>query len=179
MYLLLFVSILSFHLSSVFAVFGDEAYNVDFHYALLGQPIQHSTFFYQPHATSKASLLYTVTDKAVLGAINPRDGSLVWRQHLGNGNRSKPFLRPSEGQHTVISAFGDAVTAWNAADGKLVWRSSFQGHQIEDLEITDLPSASDGSNTKDFIALYSGKHPTLRRLNAETGDIKWEYQDDR
>ena len=35
-------------LTSTIAVFVDEAWNIDHHYALLGQPSEKTTFFHQP-----------------------------------------------------------------------------------------------------------------------------------
>src|SRR5271156_785894 len=74
---------IALYVASVYAIFTDEAYHIDYHHALLGVPERHNLLFRRPHASSNASLLYAVSDKAVLGAINPRDGALLWRQPLG------------------------------------------------------------------------------------------------
>ena len=66
--------------SSSLAIFVDEVNDIDFHHALLGVPSPQSTFFHRPSSSSNASLLYTLSDRLVLGAVNPKDGSLVWRQ---------------------------------------------------------------------------------------------------
>jgi ER membrane protein complex subunit 1 len=61
------------------AIFEDDAYHIDFHHALIGLP-KRDTTFQKPYAASKASLLYAVSEDGVVGAVNPRDGQLVWRQ---------------------------------------------------------------------------------------------------
>src|SRR5215469_10678850 len=92
-------------ITSVLAVFPDEAYQVDYHHALLGFPQQHTTFFHQPYPNSKASLIYTLSERGVIGAVNPKDGSIIWRQFLASDlTGSGGFLKAGEGQNIVISA---------------------------------------------------------------------------
>ena len=179
MYNSVFLFLTVFLLSRTLAVFSDEAYSVDFHHALLGLPIQECTFFHQPNPASKASLIYTLTDKSILGAVNPKDGSIVWRQQLSGCVNAKCLLRAGKGQDIVISANADEVSAWNAADGKLVWRTTAQGRIVEDLEILELPGTGSGSSVKDAVVLYSGSQPSLRRLSGESGDSIWVYKDER
>ena len=57
------------------AIFEDDAYHIDFHYALLGLPAPEATFFQKPYAGSKASLLYSISQNQTIGAINPKDGA--------------------------------------------------------------------------------------------------------
>ncbi|KAH7063147.1 hypothetical protein B0J12DRAFT_159393 [Macrophomina phaseolina] len=161
------------------AVFADDAYHVDYHFALLGAPRQHATFFHQPRPDSKASLLYTLSDKLVLGAINPRDGAVVWRQALAPGSSSADGrLRAGENQDTVISAVEGQVAAWDAADGKLAWSSIFKDVPVQDLEVLELPDASAAaSGVKDVVVLFGGSTSVVRRLDGQTGAVKWEFED--
>ena len=78
-------------LPSALAVFEDEAYSVDYHHELLGLPQPHTTFFHRPRKDDKATLIYTLSDLGVLGAVHPGTGKVVWRQLLGEGDG---FLRP-------------------------------------------------------------------------------------
>ncbi|KAK8184978.1 hypothetical protein IWZ00DRAFT_444769 [Phyllosticta capitalensis] len=161
---------------SALAVFADDAYQVDYHYALLGAPQQHATFFHQPRADSKASLLYTLSEKLVLGAINPRDGSLVWRQNLSSSSNTAPgFLRAGEDQDTVVSAVDGYVAAWDATDGRLAWSANFKDAHVKDLEVMELPDASNAA--KDAIVLCGGSTPSVKRLDGQTGAVKWEFED--
>ncbi|KAK7536911.1 uncharacterized protein J3D65DRAFT_623766 [Phyllosticta citribraziliensis] len=161
---------------SALAVFADDAYHVDYHYALLGAPQQHATFFHQPRADSKASLLYTISDKLILGAVNPRDGALVWRQNLSTSATGPAgFLRAGEEQDTVVSALGGRVAAWDAADGRLAWSVDFKDAHVKDLEVLELPDAANAA--KDSIVLCGGSKSTVKRLDGQTGAVKWEFED--
>lgn len=167
-------------LAPVSAVFADDAYQLDYHIPLLGYPQPHTTIFHQPHAKSKASLLYTLSDRAILGAVNPKDGAIVWRQDLlHNANTSQLFLRAGEEQDTVVSAVGHQINAWTAGDGKLVWSKSIEHGLVKDLEILELQGATNANGVKDVLVLYHGSHGGLQRLDGETGELKWEYADKR
>ena len=61
--ILLIAAILS---HATFAVHQDEAYQIDFHHALLGIPQAHTSFFHKPSVDSKASLLYTLTEIGIV-----------------------------------------------------------------------------------------------------------------
>lgn len=164
------------------AVFSDEAFHVDYHHALLGIPQEHTTFFHRPHSTSNASLLYTISEKLVLGAVNPRSGTLVWRQKLGQPSypgQNKAFLRAGDVQNTVVSAVGGEVTAWDALDGRAAWKASFEGEPARGLEIAELEEGVTSPKPKDSIVLFGEKNAIVRRLDGETGSVKWEYKDER
>ena len=159
-----------------FAVFADEAWNIDYHFALLGQPKQDTTYFHQPNPNSKASLIYTLSDKGVLGAVNPRDGSVVWRQLLSYnaGSANASFLRAGEGQNVVVSGIGHEVAAWSAADGRQVW-SLEVGDTLEDVEILEL-SGGKATGVKDAVVLSGGDHPAVQRIDGASGTVKWQYK---
>src|SRR5687768_11857719 len=81
------------------AVYPDEVGNIDFHYDLLGVPQSSTTFFHRARKDEKASLLYTLSDVGVLGAVNPSNGAVVWRQFVsGNITNGGGFLRAGDGQ---------------------------------------------------------------------------------
>lgn len=171
------IAALSLLLKSAFCVFADEAWSTDYHYALLGQPIQDTTFFHQPNPTSKASLLYTLSEKGVLGAINPKDGAIVWRQLLQHNTSatSRGSLRGSEGQDVVVSGLGRSVTAWSSSDGRLVW-SVEQDGLVEDVEILELGDKLAKPGVKDVITLASGDAPTVERMDGASGSSRWKYK---
>lgn len=106
-------------LRSTQAIFADEAWDVDYHHPLLGLPKEEATLFHQPNPASKASLIYTLSEEGIVGAVNPRDGSLVWRQSLPRNLSDAGFLRAGSGQDIVIAGAGHQVSAWSAADGRL------------------------------------------------------------
>ncbi|KAL1604886.1 hypothetical protein SLS60_004426 [Paraconiothyrium brasiliense] len=157
------------------AIFEDDAYHIDFHYALLGYPKHEATFFQKPYAASKASLLYTVSENGTVGAINPKDGALVWRSApgaTGNGH-----LRAGEEQDTVISAVDNRIAAWSASDGRLVWETNIDGAIAEDLEILEQEDGTSNDNAKDAIVLVAHGSNGVKRLDGKTGRVKWTFED--
>lgn len=155
------------------AVYADDAFNVDYHHALLGLPQQHTTFFHQPNTASKASLVFSISDRNILGAVHPRDGSAVWRQDLSPlTNSSSAFLRGGEGQDTVVSGVDGHISSWSSADGRLVWRYDTGSAAVRDLEVLELDS---GSSTKDVLALHGeGSTALVTRIDGTSGKKKWE-----
>ncbi|KAL1970947.1 hypothetical protein VTN77DRAFT_2781 [Rasamsonia byssochlamydoides] len=167
---------------SSLAIFADEVNHIDFHHALLGVPSPQTTFFHRPSSSSNASLLYTLSEKLVLGAVNPKDGSIVWRQNLARWSSLdqgvEGFLRSSDGETTVVSAAGDLVASWDAMDGKLSWKSQFDDGPVKDLELLELQDGSTSSGARDVITLFGDKTGIVRRLDGVSGKVKWEYKDD-
>lgn len=166
-------------ISAVHAIFADDAYQIDYQHALLGVPQQHTTFFHRPQSSSRASLLYTLSEKLVLGAVNPKDGTIIWRQQLGGGNATTGFLRAGEEEDTVISAVGGRVQAWDALSAKSIWANEFNDGEIRDLEVVELESAKERRTAKDAVLLSGSTEGVVRRLNGNTGDVMWEFRDDR
>ncbi|OQU97318.1 PQQ-like domain-containing protein [Cladophialophora immunda] len=124
------------------AIFADDAFHIDFHHALLGSPQPHTTFFHKPHSNTNASLLYTVSDKAVLGAVNPKDGSALWRQPLAGqpvDNASSAYLIAGERDGQLVSGYDRTVACWDALDGRLIWDYTLpQGTEIGGLQAIPL-----------------------------------------
>jgi len=161
------------------AIFEDDAYHIDFHYALLGLPQHDATFFQKPYGGSKASLLYSISENQTVGAINPKDGALVWRQHPVSEPHGKGHLRAADEQDTVISAVGNRVTAWSSSDGRLVWETTVDGAVVEDLEILEQEDGITKDEAKDAVILVSGTSHGVKRLDGKTGRVKWTYEDAR
>ncbi|KAL8674162.1 MAG: hypothetical protein Q9168_001413 [Polycauliona sp. 1 TL-2023] len=166
------VSLILFAFSCpIHAIYADEAYQVDFHHVLLGVPRIETTFVDRPSATSKASLLYTLSARSVLGAINPKDGSVVWRQQLRDGSG---LLKAPAGGNTIISAVNGTVQAWDAADGRLVW--DWTGYEdIKALEVVRGESADKGVY---IVTQASATKATVRKLSEGSGALVWEHEDE-
>ena len=153
---------------SVSGLFKDEAYQVDFHYELLGAPVAENTFFHQPSAVKKASLLYTISEKLILGAINPKDGSVIWRQDLADGAKNKSavrsFLHAPNNTNLVISAAGNKVNGWDASEGRIIWSRKEDGvvRSSSLLEVDPMIVSEDNGRVR------------ISRLNAMTGKMIWE-----
>lgn len=163
--------------NTALAVFADEAWNVDYHYALFGKPQADTTAFHRPNPESKASLLYTLSEQGVLGAVNPRDGTIVWRHLLAKNatRRESSFLRAGDGQDVVVSGIGNQVAAWSALDGRQSWSASLAG-KIHDVEILELKSGEATPSTKDAVVLSGGEHSAVQRIDGGTGATRWTYR---
>ena len=159
------------------ALFADEAYQTDYHLPLLGHPQAHTTFFHRPSAASKASLLYTLSDRLLLGAVNPKDGAVVWRQKLGDKVRNATtsgILKAPEGGDTLVSVVDGKIQAWDATDGRLVWEWQNIG-KVKGIET--FAAAKEGH---DVLALSEeGSDTVVRRLAADNGALIWEHVDAR
>ena len=167
-----------FYASLCHAIFADEAYQTDSHHALLGPPQAHTTFFHRPSAASKASLLYTLSERLVLGAINPKDGAVIWRQRLDDQarNYTRPgLLRAAEGSDALVSAVDDRVQVWDATDGRSVWEWDVgDGTQVVDVT----PSADSGQSIL-VICKRENSSFVVTNLAADTGKVLWESVDSR
>ena len=159
------------------AVFSDEAYHIDYHHALLGVPQAHATFFHRPAANSKGSLLYSLSERGVLGAINPKDGSVVWRQSLLETESPvahRGLLRAAAEGNTIFSAIDGCVRAWDAADGRLVWEQSAVG-ESKDLKVLDV-----GGTATHLLALnVRATTGFVKKIAADSGNVLWEFEDER
>jgi hypothetical protein len=170
-----FQSLLLLGLSSLAtAVFQDEVGHIDFHHKLVGVPQQSTTFFHRPRKEDKASLLYTLSDVGVVGAVNPSNGAVVWRQQVADEiTNGGGHLRAPEGENWVASAYGSKVQAWNALTGRNIWQMDFEG-TVKDLEILELADAP----RKDVLALFDENGTTvLRRLHGGLGTVIWEFRE--
>lgn len=171
------------------AIYADEVNHIDYHHALLGLPTAQSTFFLKPSTVSNASLLYTLSEKAILGAVNPKDGSVVWRQNVSSragpsslstelGN-ADGLLRASDQINAVVSAVGNYLSSWTARDGKLIWENWYADEKVADLELLEMEDANAGGRSRDSVALFKGNTGVVRRIDGESGNVKWEFKDDR
>lgn len=160
--------------STVRAVFQDEVDHIDYHYELLGVPQRETTFFHRPRPDDKASLVYTLSDVGVLGAVNPSSGAVVWRQSIaGNVSTGGGHLRAGEGETWLASAYGQSAHAWDAVSGRNKWWTDFDG-QVRDLEIMEMTENA----RKDVLVLTEeGGTTVLRRLHGAEGSVVWEFKE--
>lgn len=165
------------------AVFRDEVGHIDYHHQLLGLPSRDTTFFHRPRRADRASLLYTLSDVGVVGAVNPGSGEVVWRQEVATGvspsgdGGLQGFMRAGEGEGWVVSAYGDSVHAWDAVSGRNKFWVGFDGVQVRDLEVMEMTESGEGR--KDVLVLFEGGggETYLRRLSAEDGSVVWEFKE--
>jgi outer membrane protein assembly factor BamB len=147
---------------SVLAVFKDDAYHTDWHIPLIGPSLASSTFFHRPNVETRASLIYTLTSRSILAAVNPKDGKLVWRQQLPEAGGSG-IARPGNG--VIVSAVETSIASFGAGSGKLVWENEF-AKKVVDLRVT-------AENT--VVVLFDDG--TVRLLAEQSGDVVWEWNE--
>jgi len=159
------------------AIYADEAYHVDYHHSLLGLPQPHTTFFHRPSSNSKASLLYTLSARSVIGAVNPKDGSVLWRQRLEDQapNKTTPsLLRAGEGADTIVSAVNGLVQAWDAVDGRLAW----YWHSSAGIKALEVLAGAEGD--RDVVVLGEARtEQRIFRLSGHDGSVVWVHEDAR
>ena len=167
--------------ASAFAVFADEAFQIDYHHALLGIPREENTFVHQPVASSKASLIYTLTDQALIGAVNPKDGSIVWRQQLHSISNSSSWSVLRAGGENIVAAGAETqLAAWQASDGRLIWSHEFANDiRVKDVRFLELKEDGSTGGSKDVLVLYEGSTNGVERRDAETGEFRWQFIDAR
>ena len=172
-------------IAPVQSVFVDEAFNIDFHQALLGTPQPHTTFFHKPDSSSNAALLYTLSDKGLLAAVNPRDGSIVWRQAISGQdteNATAAHLVAGEHDGKITTAFEKTVSTWDASDGRLVWTYGIRGRSkaVGLQAVPVLGSSTDGA-VQDVILLTQpqkeGGGYVIYRLGGDSAGERWRYSD--
>lgn len=158
--LLLSALLLVVHLPSSAAVLKDDAYEVDWHIPLIGLALPGSTFFAHPSPESKASLIYTITARAILAALNPKDGEIVWRHQLVEDPQAAGRL--TSGAGIVVATIGKDVSAFEMSAGKLVWEN-FLEKEVTDVKVTASNNA--------VVLLEDG---TVVFLEPQTGDVLWK-----
>ncbi|EGX91001.1 hypothetical protein CCM_05158 [Cordyceps militaris CM01] len=156
------------------AIFKDEVGHIDFHHSLVGLPQREATFYHRPKVGTKASLLYTLSDLGVVGAINPTTGETAWRHQLADDLAgSAGHLRAPADEEWVATAQGPRVQAWNGLTGRNVWEAEFKGEarDVEVIEVTD-------TSRKDVVVLFDEDGTTvLRRLHGGLGTVMWEFRE--
>ena len=85
------------------------------------------------------------------------------------------FLKAGEGEDAIVSAVGNEVQTWDAADGRLVWAWKGPG-QIKGLEVLEAQDSG-----KDIVVLSEeeGNIGVVRKLKATSGEVLWEHRDAR
>lgn len=162
-----------YFLSQTLAILSDDAYNVDYHYELIGLPQQDTTFFFRPRKDDRATLLYTFSDLNVIGALNPGTGNLVWRQVL-DGQGEKRLLRSADGEDAIISGAGNRVDCWDAMSGISKWTLYFSG-VIHDLQVIKTVTGEKSSN-KVLVLLEEDGIVVTKLFNCKSGELIWEFR---
>ena len=114
----------------------------------------------------------------MLGAVNPKDGAVIWRQRLADqaeNNTAYGLLKAREDGDTLVSAVNGKVQAWDATDGRLVWE--WDGGS--ETKVVDLTLSAEGGNNVLVLSRGEDSGFTVRKFLADTGDVVWESGDSR
>lgn len=112
----------------------------------------------------------------MLGAINPKDGAVIWRQRLDDSvgnNTTAGLLKAAEGSDTLVSAVDSKVQAWDATDGRLVWE--WDGG--DETKVVDVTPSAEGGQSVLVLSKGEGSKFVVRNLAADTGEVLWESGD--
>ncbi|KAI5310909.1 hypothetical protein KEM55_002376 [Ascosphaera atra] len=170
-------------ISSSFALFSDEAYEIDYHHGLIGKPLLASGaspasedlfLLAKPTWDSRASLIYTLSEKLVLGAVKPKDGAAVWRQELGHfvaqGEDNKAFLKAADRGDTIVTGVGRTVSSWAAMNGRFGWSKTLDGTLV-DVEVIE------GSAGDIATLSQTGSDSEVQLLHHDRGMALWTFKD--
>ena len=162
------------------AIYADEANNIDFYHSFVGFPQADRTFFHKPYAGSKGQLIYTLSEKNVLAAVNPKDGAVIWRQILSSNTSAAPGLLIAAQDHSILaSAVQGTVNTWSAFDGKAVGQTSFDESHVQDIKFLDALDGQDSSAQRDFLVVIDGKKGGYCRHGPSEAGCKYLLEETR
>lgn len=125
-------------------------------------------------------MLFTLTDKSLFGAVNPKDGSIVWRQQLHSVSNSSNAVLRAGGDNVLATAAGSQVATWQASDGRLIWSHDYgQDVVVKDAIFLGVKGEGSAIGSQDILVLYQGASSGIERRDLETGEVKWQYTDAR
>lgn len=102
-------------------------------------------------------------DKQFVAALNADTGKLAWKTNRGNNaartfSFSTPLLITVNGKQQLISPGSDAVMAYDPADGKEIWRVTYDGYSVIPRPVYGhgMIYISTGYNTPSVLAIRVG-----------------------
>lgn len=149
--------------------------------------ITHASDTVEPGKAQTA--LFSVSETGVIGALNPRNGQIVWRQQLDE--QVQGFWLDANQLIVVSGSSGEKIQAFEALTGFLSWSRQLlppgTGRLINDdrLKVTGV-SQREALPASDVIFIPSISAPrydnvvlndgdTVRRFDADTGVLKWKF----
>ncbi|KAA1087540.1 hypothetical protein PGT21_033321 [Puccinia graminis f. sp. tritici] len=167
------------------------------HLPLLGLPVAQSTrnpsqlrFFRHPNPKVRLtprlpSLAITVTQKNILGAINPKNGTIVWRLLLPKNEPIIHYAVDLNNRRVAVISGENAIAVrlLSLSDGRLLWSRSLREGGLKQKDglvgrVCDLvfttDQHSDHNNFPDLIVLSHQSHAF--RLSGHEGVIRWTWK---
>lgn len=125
--------------------------------------------------------IFSASDSRIVSAVNPRNGNIVWRQHLDDDVQG--FWLDGETAVVVTGQGGQKVHLFHALSGWNLWTRQLappaQGRLANDDARPALPASdvaflpTPDSPRWDVVVLNNGD--TVRRLEVENGKELWRF----
>ncbi|KAI7952699.1 hypothetical protein MJO29_008330 [Puccinia striiformis f. sp. tritici] len=166
---------------------------LSWHLPLLGLPTTSNStsqlqFFRHPNpkvrlTTRLPSLAITITQKNILGAINPKNGSIAWRVLLPKSEPIIKYVVDLNNRHVALISGGKKLTVRLIllSDGRLLWSRSLDeidskkpnGGRTCDLIFT----TDQNSHHPGFPDLIVSTHQSQAyKLSGHQGEILWTWK---
>ncbi|KAM0786085.1 hypothetical protein ACM66B_006896 [Microbotryomycetes sp. NB124-2] len=172
---LLLVSVVWTALCSTLALASTHTPSFDLHVPFVGatapatsarQPLHRFLHAQDAQTGRKRALLVTVTDADVVAAVEPRNGSLVWRQRYSSESRINH--QTCSAARVLVSHGHARVDSVDAYFGRTVWT-----HQA--------PSASGNVNVlcwpqRNSHDVIVASDKVVQRLSGQSGEVLWTSQ---
>ncbi|KAN0065514.1 hypothetical protein ACQY0O_001351 [Thecaphora frezii] len=122
--------------------------------------------------------IFVATESNTVGALNPRNGAIVWRQVLEDDDPLIAFYQHADTALSISGPGGANVRLYHGLTGFVLWEAN--QHHIRDGLLpepgapgVDAVFLRSGEGTGDVLTLANGQ--TVRRLSARFGKEVWRW----
>ncbi|KAL4458516.1 hypothetical protein ABPG75_013381 [Micractinium tetrahymenae] len=145
------------------AIYADQAGQHDWLQQHVGR-VSLAAFAAKPRAR-----LFVASRAGAVAALSLKDGSLLWRRVLGEGDAATA-LQAAGARVLTLSGGGAQLTAWDAATGAAVWAANLAGSSdLAGPDAAALAVVADGKRSL-AVAVAAG---SAKGFDAVTGELLW------
>ncbi|PPQ95955.1 hypothetical protein CVT26_016121 [Gymnopilus dilepis] len=168
-------SLISFCLGT-WAIHESDVGVVDWHKHLVGVPLYGSTATAPAfHFIGNRSLIFSGTSSNVIAALDPINGSVVWRYVFDAEDPVTGYYKIEDTITTISGPGGATLRSFDALTGNLLLEKRLHKPELGALStpislgkhVTSLP------NSKDLYILTNGC--TVTSIDGTTGEVKWTW----
>ena len=109
--------------ASVHCLLQEQAERYTWHQQFVGKVLQART------DNRPRSRVYVATEKNVVAALSPKDGSIAWRKVFGEGDAIS-HLEVDSGRVFTLSGLGTMLRAFEADSGQMLWAAPLGGPPV-------------------------------------------------
>ncbi|KAF8872794.1 hypothetical protein CPB84DRAFT_1854287 [Gymnopilus junonius] len=149
---------------------------VDWHKHLVGVPLYGSTSTAPTfNFIGNRSLIFFGTSSNVIAALDPEDGSVVWRYIFGPEDPVTGYYKLDNTVTTLSGPGGSTLRNFNALTGELLLEKRLHLPQLGALStpISLGKHVISSPESKDLFILTNGC--TVTSLNGTTGEVNWKW----